>query len=392
MAIDIEKLLAEVSPDAPAGPDLSYDPAYYELMREAEGTPSQSIGDAVIEGADPNWREVKTKALALMGRTKDLNVALNLAVALLSTEGVRGLRDGIALLKGLLEKHWDHFHPKLDPDDDNDPLERCNLIASLAAPLNQDGDPLQFRKRLRLAPLASSRQLGQYNLRQVLIATGSVQPASGEDPIDRGVIDGAFADTDPDELKATAEAAAEAQKLSRELDEWLTSKVGAGKAPDLTGWHDALKELNHHLADQLAKRGLGAAPAPDQGAAPAAGGHAQAGAVAPAGPAPAPLSGSINSRDDVITALNKIIDYYAKAEPSSPVPLLLHRARRLASMSFIDIIRDLTPDAVNQLKVVGGAEAFEQISANSSSNSETSASGPRPAPKTKQDFEPVRLT
>src|SRR5262245_25249611 len=35
---DVEALLREVSPDAPAGPDLSYDPAYQELEHVARGT------------------------------------------------------------------------------------------------------------------------------------------------------------------------------------------------------------------------------------------------------------------------------------------------------------------------------------------------------------------
>ena len=73
-----------------------------------------------------------------------------------------------------------------------------------------------------------------------------------------------------------------------------------------------------------------------------------------AGPA---LSGAVNSAQDVINALDKICDYYNRREPSSPIPLLLKRARRLVGKSFADIIQDLSPDAMNQIKVISGANA-----------------------------------
>jgi type VI secretion system protein ImpA len=56
----------------------------------------------------------------------------------------------------------------------------------------------------------------------------------------------------------------------------------------------------------------------------------------------------------VIRALDKICDYYKRYEPSSPVPLFLNRAKRLASKSFLEILRDLTPDALNQALAIGG--------------------------------------
>jgi type VI secretion system protein ImpA len=45
-----------------------------------------------------------------------------------------------------------------------------------------------------------------------------------------------------------------------------------------------------------------------------------------------------------------------KNEPSSPVPLLLKRAKRLVGLSFVDIIRNLSPDAMAQVQMVSGEE------------------------------------
>ncbi len=51
-----------------------------------------------------------------------------------------------------------------------------------------------------------------------------------------------------------------------------------------------------------------------------------------------------------------IINHYEQNEPSSPVPLLIKRAKRLVGRSFVDIIRDLSPDAMSQVKMVSGEE------------------------------------
>jgi type VI secretion system protein ImpA len=72
-------------------------------------------------------------------------------------------------------------------------------------------------------------------------------------------------------------------------------------------------------------------------------------------PAPRPV-GEIRSREDVVRVLERICDYYSRNEPSSPVPLLLRRAQRLATGSFMEIVRDLAPDAIKTIEQICGAE------------------------------------
>ena len=66
------------------------------------------------------------------------------------------------------------------------------------------------------------------------------------------------------------------------------------------------------------------------------------------------ISGAVNNRRDVISALEKVCDYYDTHEPSSPIPLLLKGAKRLASMSFLEIVNDVTPEGLQQLKSIAG--------------------------------------
>jgi type VI secretion system protein ImpA len=65
----------------------------------------------------------------------------------------------------------------------------------------------------------------------------------------------------------------------------------------------------------------------------------------------------------VIRLIDKICDYYRDNEPSSPVPLLLKRARRVVTMDFLELLRELVPSGLQEAEMIGGA-------ANSSSSPE----------------------
>jgi len=67
-----------------------------------------------------------------------------------------------------------------------------------------------------------------------------------------------------------------------------------------------------------------------------------------------PVSNAINGRKDVIRAIDRICEYYATHEPSSPVPLLLRRAQRLVAKSFYEILEDMIPDSIAQAKIISG--------------------------------------
>src|ERR1044071_6695660 len=119
--IEIDPLLTEISAEAPAGADVEYDPEYFALEKLAQGTPETTMGEETKPAEEPKWSEVKEAATKLFSRTRDMRVALILTTSLLKEDGIPGFRDGVGLVKGLVERMWDHFYPKLDPDDNNDP-------------------------------------------------------------------------------------------------------------------------------------------------------------------------------------------------------------------------------------------------------------------------------
>ena len=66
------------------------------------------------------------------------------------------------------------------------------------------------------------------------------------------------------------------------------------------------------------------------------------------------FGGRVNNTDDVIRALDQILAYYARSEPSSPLPLLIERAKRLVRADFMTIMRDMAPAGVENVSVISG--------------------------------------
>jgi type VI secretion system protein ImpA len=334
MKANVDSLLEPISAENPCGEDIGYDPQFIELDTLLQGRPETQFAAA----EEPDWKGVTERCLELFQRSKDLRVAVRLSLALLKMEGMPGFCDGLLVIRGLIERYWEPFYPRLDPDDGNDPLERVNILSSLATPAGTFGDPLQFLARLRQAPLSDSPQMGRVSLAE--IAGGS---AAGGEPISESQVQGAFRSTPPEKLREIYEAVTGAQGAVKEIDDLLTKAVGNNQAVSFDPLTSILKDMRKTLAPFAAPNetveGTG------DSAVVATGG------VQPEGQG---ISGSVRSRQDVIRVLDQVCDFYKRTEPSSPVPLILQRARRLVDMDFVQLLTDLAPESLNQINMIAG--------------------------------------
>jgi len=359
MPIDIEGLLAPVDEEAPCGADPSYDPEFLEMERLAKGTVEQQIGDTIVEAEEPDWKAVCQEALGVLGKSKHLWAIIHLLWAEIRTEGIPGLRDGLALLAGALEQHWASIHPELDPEDSYDPMERLNLLRELAPPAEMQAAPRIFDLLLS-TPLCDYPVLHRsFCLQDIRIAKGEAEvpaDAKGQPPDDQ-LLTAAFcgAKLPPDraaelqeQAQATAAAAGEAAELVAKIDTLMVGYVGAGQL-DLSALQAMLEETQARITEYLAQGGIGE-PAGE----PVGGGEAGGGVPAAVGGGGQAITGDIRSNEDVRRVLDMICTYYEHAEPSSPVPLLLKRAKRLVGTSFVEIIQDMNPDGLRTIEVISG--------------------------------------
>jgi type VI secretion system protein ImpA len=323
--LDIVKLLAPVAPEAPAGPNLEYDPAFAAVERAATGKAEQVIGGTVSPAEPPEWNAVFDGASELLGRTKDLRVAVLVARALLYRSGVAAFAEGVALLKGLIEQLWASVHPQLDPDDDNDPTMRITALSALATP--------SLLMALRQASLVDSRALGPVSFADMFPASGSADAAR---------IGGVFDSVELAELESVTTTLGAAAADLRAIDAVFEAQTGS-RGPDFAVLLDYFNKAHHALEQRLAAR-KPAEVAADGPAAPSA----------VAAPAPRGLSGDILTREDVVKALDKICEYCERHEPASPVPIMAQRCKRLVTMGFLELLNELAPDGVKQAQIVMG--------------------------------------
>lgn len=347
----VERLTAPISPEAPSGPSFEYDPAYLEMDQASQGTPEQVSGKETISAIPPNWKEVRAKTLELGVKTHDLRVLVLLSETLLAQEGFIGFRDGLKVLQINLEKYWDTLHPVLDASDNNDPTERMNILRVFAS--RSPGQPESvILKMIREAPLVNSRQVGRFGLKEISRTPGEGATKDTK-VVEWSLIEGAAKDTEPEFLKLAFEGAKESAVAIRTIEKFIDGKVAKGQGIDFKDAAKMLDEATSHLQNFLALHGLGGPPAPAEAAAAGATGAKPAGAPTAAAPAPA-APGEIRSVDDVVKTIDRIVQFYAKTEPSSPVPLILKRAQRLVGKDFWQILKDLSPKAIDEVKVVAG--------------------------------------
>jgi len=337
--INIEDLLKPVADDKPTGEDFTYHPDFQKMEELARGKPETQFSSA----EEPVWKDVKNAALEVLRQSKHLQAGVVLTRSLLKTGGLEGFRDGMAVVRGITEKYWPDLYPKLDPDDNNDPTERLNTLNSLSSP--------QFCLDLQQAVLCTSPSFGRITLKQYLAARDKTDGSggSGGGP-DLDKVNAAFREAGPDAVKVTLDLVTGSISDTDALDKFLDSTLGAGRGANLEALKKLLTEMKRAVEGFS---GNGATPT-EQAA--EGGTETSDGGRVPQKAAGA-LSGSIQSGADVIKAIDLICSYYRANEPSSPVPLILERAKNLVNKDFAAIMADLTPDALTQLQVITGAKA-----------------------------------
>ena len=342
--INIDSFLKEISEDEPSGPNLEYDPDFLELEQAILGKPEVQYGDTITPAVPPEWKVVKNLAQDLLNRSRDLRVAVPFARALMALSALPGFADGLCLIRRYLDELWDTVHPQLDPDDDNDPMLRINSLTSLM-------DLVTTIKELKDVPIIILPGLGPLTLRVLEIANGEVAVPEDQPKISISSIDAAMGDVDPERLQVAADAAVLAYDSAVGIENGLAKQVGSSQALNMSLLTKNLKRAKDFLAERLARRNGAEPSAGEAGATESTGG-----AVVASGstPRPAAISGEIASREDVLKMIDKICTYYEKYEPSSPVPMLLLRAKRLVTKSFIEIMQDLAPDGIQQVTVISG--------------------------------------
>jgi len=337
--MDLDTLLQPISSAHPCGDTDSYTEKLYgeELERELEALikedngPSFDVGDLKngsevkkVDGEDSsNWGSLSHKASGYMQKTKHLGLLYFITLGELATKGGAVLHDCVKLYRSSLDRYWDHIYPLPDGDD---LFDRASEIEQLSSYIVKDA--------LCDAPLAEGR-FGKISLNDYLKSKDS----EADNELISGVNDAintSFLNNSNhfSELLQVADQAV--VDLETFIEKIIPLKFGDEEV-QLTGFADAIQFYKTGL-EKIILEGAGATVSSESSDQP----HQKETKIVKENKAP--LQGEIQSREDVKKVIDKIIRFYSKNEPTSPVPGLMKRAKKMVGMDFMEVIKEFGLD------------------------------------------------
>ena len=361
--IDFSSWLSSLDGDSPSGVNLRDLDKFAELEALiGTGIERDEREDHKKKAPPVDWSDVLERAEALHGQGRDVRLLVVVVRALTNLHGFPGLAEGLSLMTRTLELHWDTVHPQL-----RDGMPPAEAALRRLGALSQLGD-------LRKGPLPDLQKM-------TLISAGSFGDIQGKDleKLGRALSNGkdrpdptaaaeqeallarlkTIADKRADLIGTLPEDIRDASAALAELDAQLAERVpgNGGAAPALKRFIELVAtglDRRSDAAAQAAHEAASEAPAAPE--APAAtlngGGHAPAAAAPPAAPGTFPAR--LASRDDVVKCLDLIVAFYDRTEPSSPIPHLARRIRRMVHMDFVELMEDLAPSGLKEFRLLAG--------------------------------------
>lgn len=349
MAWDLEKMKQAFSSEAPAGENLEYHPLYLELEELVSGVPASQMGDSVVEGKDPDYRKLQKNILSLWETTRDLRLAVYLAVSGLALEGLKGFAEALELIHYLIENQWEDFYPQLDPDDDNDPLERLNILGMISPPAGAFDDPVNFLnlfRNVRLSPVGAA-----YTLRDLLLAEGELE--SSNENIDLNLLNAEMATVPVSVMLEQGDYVNSIVELLQKISNVFEEKSG-GYAAHFATLENELKRLQHFYSKFNSLQELQEVAEEKE-----EGGETTERVVVSSSVFVDIHSVKVRNRSEALLLLRKGCEYFQTAEPTSPVPFLINRALRMAEMNFMDLLSEIAPDSVDRGRDILGVKRSE---------------------------------
>ncbi|WP_321963550.1 ImpA family type VI secretion system protein [Paraburkholderia sp. J7] len=333
--------MSPVKEDLPCGVDLEYDPEFVVLGAAVAARSEAQYGDFVGVPDPVNWTDVERDCRRLMMRSKDIRLAVLYTRCCTRTRAAAGLAEGLALLSAWLAAWPETIHPQLDVDEDRDAaLEiRMNAMQSLTdtdgllsdlreiALTRSTATRLQVRDVERsfawprmadaLAPESVSRQLGELRAQQPSLLAGFDDALRSLEAIEAWCHEhlGAFL---PD-LSA----------LKRLLAPLVRTHGELTPEPALVMEESAMEEVAA-LSDEI-----------DAEVQPIA----QVSDVVPVVTRPA---SAVVDRHTALGMIRQARTWFEQNEPSSPIPVLLHRAEQFVGKPYAEVINAIPADLLSQ--------------------------------------------
>jgi len=375
--VDLAPWLSPLDGESPSGEDLRNNPRFHELERLIEPQIKVDYDDhnkPLSRSSIPvDWAAVLQLAEELRRRGRDLRLLTIVARALADESGLAGVAVGLNLIASSFEMHWETMHPSLRPNGSaaDAALRRLNALSDLQ---NKSGGLLGDLRNLvffsvpALGPITGGDlERCALDERTVLLEAASGLNASEKSALaaDHAKLIGrvrgacaALAEHSPDQattLKKEGRAALSAlDAIDRVLDQRLGSSGSA--LPDLKKFLERIVATLEHTTATGAKPNGAAAPKEEPAKVPEflkRNGQAVEAQTGNRGEAVG-LPDRLGSREEVVKCLDLVVAFYDRTEPSSPIPHLARRIRRMVHMDFVELMEDLAPSGLKEFRLLAG--------------------------------------
>ena len=324
--IDIPALLNSIPGSQPAG--VPTPTIVIQQIKEASRTTQKDPNTGESVERKPEWGKIITLTTEqLQTNSKDLLLAVRLTEALTKRYGAPGLRDGLRLIRELIENCWDRIHPIPNPEFGEGPEIRSDVIQHGLAERDYKS---VFPFTVEQMPLVilEGKRYSLYDKKNIENGKGPISAAQFEsaDPLNKHI---------QEDLK---QAMAELDLL----DEAATAKLDT-QAPNLLQLREVLQEcldFMQHLA------GEEESPTPAE--------------KAEAEEQPKQQQQSVNGRspEELYRQLAHIASELEKIQPNNLAVALIRRAIKLGQMKPEQLLEELvrSPEALKESRREFGME------------------------------------
>ncbi|MGE4802230.1 ImpA family type VI secretion system protein [Yersinia hibernica] len=357
-------LMQPIPGEHPCGLDLEYDAAFLLLQTKLQPKLTAEYGDFIEVAESINWTDTERKCLELLNKARDVRLFIILMRCRMRQIGVNAVQEGLTALICCLKLWPEDLHPQLLDEGEFEPFMRANAFADL-----EDIDGFIADLRNQMLPKAAGMQISVKEFEK-----------AHSFPREEGALDEGTMEAIKQEWLARSDSTIaslqQAYALLLELTAHLRDSLG-NITPDFVrltsllrhfGRDDIAPIVAFETAEYLAvpeeeesqPYELTTEPSMAEVIAPVV---AEIDAAAPsfqpqlqptlqAAPMPIPVPPQPRGIQNRAEALSKIIEvrqWFAAAEPSSPVIALLSLSEKTIGKSFGELLQIIPQELISKL-------------------------------------------
>ncbi len=320
--LNFDNLLAPIPGDNPAGGAIPFE--IREKLEEGRKEINLEDFDAddpakPTEAKKADWAGIIRVAQDTLTKTsKDLLVSARLTEALVKQHGFAGLRDGLHLMRLLVDQCWDRINPSIEDGD----------LEVRAGPFNWLADAekgARFPHTLRRVPFVIDEKSGKGDKAKKYSWMEWRLSQDGKGMVTRADFDKTIMETPRERFQTLEEDVSQCVDELTQLLQALNGKMGSA-APGLIDLRAAVEDCRKLIKQMLSQKG---------------GEEGESSDGTGEGGADGGIGGKVGSRDQAYRQLAQAAAVLRQLEPHSPIPYLIQRAVELGSMPFPQLIRAL---------------------------------------------------